>query len=136
MVLELVLFFKVTSITESNLIKLNTFIKMTIEQVNILHDFKNALLGVNNYFGGLKLHALLHAADQIRNHGVPITTDVQMLEEHHKESAVQNYADTSKRIKTHLIEMTDNLLERHMSKLLNFRVKLEDENEFGANSAL
>jgi hypothetical protein len=35
MVLELVLFFKVTSITESNLIKLNSFIKMAIEQVNI-----------------------------------------------------------------------------------------------------
>ena len=52
MVLELILFFKVTSITDSNLIK-------------------------------LKLHALLHAADQIRSHGVPITTDVQMLEEHH-----------------------------------------------------
>ena len=136
MVLELVLFFKVSSITESNLIKLNSFIKMTIEQVNILHDFKNSMLNVRNYFGGLKLHALLHAASQIKCHGVPTTTDVQMLEEHHKESAVQNYADTSKRITTHLIEMTDNLLERNMFKLLNRRVKLEDAKEFDTNLAL
>jgi hypothetical protein len=93
-----------------------------------MHDFKNSMLDVRNYFGGLKLHALLH--------GVPTTTDVQMLKEHHKESAIQNYADTSKRITTHLIEMTDNLLERNMFKLLNRRVKLEDAKEFDTNLAL
>ena len=73
----------------SSQIKLNIFIKMTIEQVNILHDFKN-------YFGGLKLHTLSHTADQSRSHGIPITTDVQMLDEYHKESAVETYADTFK----------------------------------------
>ena len=109
---------------------------MTIEQVNILHDFKNSMLDVRNYFGGLKLHALLQAASQIKSHGVLITTDVQMLEEHHKESAVQNYEDTSKRIRTHLIEMTDNLLERNMFKLLNRRVILEDARDLDTNLAL
>ena len=70
------------------------------------------------------------------NHGVSITTDVQQLEEHQKESAVQNYADTSKRLTTHLVEMTDSLLERNMTKLLKSRVISEDELDSISNPML
>ena len=39
-------------------------------------------------------------------------------------------------VRSHLIEMTDNLLERSMSKLLNRRIKVEDAREFDTNYAL
>ena len=70
---------------------------------------------------------MAHTAAQIRSHGISVLTDVQQSEEHQKENAIQNYAETAKRIKNHLIKMTDNLLERSTTKLFSTRVVLEDK---------
>ena len=114
MVLEVVLFLNVESMNTLNLDKLDTFIKSTLVHVNKLYELKNALTGVNNFFGGLKLHALLHWTSQIKNFGMSFSFDTTSMEEAMKVNAIQNYGNTSRRSKTFIIEMTRNLLRRNI----------------------
>ena len=136
MVLEVVLFLNVESMNTLNLGKLDTFIKSTLVHVNKLYELKNALTGVNNFFGGLKLHALLHWTSQIKNFGMSFSFDTTSMEEAMKVNAIQNYGNTSRRSKTFIIEMTRNLLRRNICNHLKVRIESNDENSSEGNMFL
>ena len=136
MVLELCLFFKATTITESNIEKLSNIAQSTIEHVNRLHDLKNALLGIKKTFNGLKIHALEHLVQQLRSDGVSYCTDTNCFEEQHKTSAVENFAHSSKRNISLQQEMIDNIVEKKITNLLNTRIEALDVHAFDSNSLL
>ena len=132
MALELVLFYKVTSITSLNLQHLQKIILSTQEHVNVLSDLLQALCCTNKFSLSLKPHAICHNFSQVQREGVAGNTDTASQEHSHHETAVVSFNSSSKRLKSRNDQMINHVVEHKMT-LLQKRVKLEDENNFVNN---
>jgi len=136
MVLELVLFYKVTSITTLNLKHLQQLILSTQEHANILQDLLQALCKNNKFSLSLKPHAICHNFAQVQREGVAANTDTASQEHSHHETAVVSFHSSSKRLKSRNNEMINHVVEQKMTRHLQKRVKLEDAENFKTNKLL